>query len=45
VVDRVRVRLLEQRCCHSLWSPRLPRMPAHAWLRDVIGRVTSDLRG
>ncbi len=27
-----------------IWLRRLDNQPAHAWLRDVISRVTSDLR-
>jgi DNA-binding transcriptional LysR family regulator len=27
-----------------IWLRRLDNQPAHAWLRDVIGRVTSDLQ-
>jgi DNA-binding transcriptional LysR family regulator len=27
-----------------IWLRRLDNQPAHAWLRDVIGRVTGDLR-
>jgi DNA-binding transcriptional LysR family regulator len=27
-----------------IWLRRLDNQPAHAWLRDVIGRVTSELR-
>ena len=27
-----------------IWSRRLDNQPAHAWLRDVISRVTRDLR-
>ena len=28
-----------------IWLRRLDNQPAHAWLRDIIGRVTGDLRG
>jgi DNA-binding transcriptional LysR family regulator len=28
-----------------IWLRRLDNQPAHAWLRDVIGRVTGDLQG
>jgi DNA-binding transcriptional LysR family regulator len=28
-----------------IWLRRLDNQPAHAWLREVIGRVTSDLKG
>jgi DNA-binding transcriptional LysR family regulator len=28
-----------------IWLRRLDNQPAHAWLRDVIGRVTRDLQG
>ena len=27
-----------------IWLRRLDNQPAHAWLRDVIGRATSDLQ-
>jgi DNA-binding transcriptional LysR family regulator len=27
-----------------IWLRRLDNQPAHAWLRDVISRITSDLR-
>jgi len=27
-----------------IWLRRLDNQPAHAWLRDVIARVTSDLQ-
>jgi hypothetical protein len=26
-----------------IWLRRLDNQPAHAWLRDVISRITSDL--
>jgi DNA-binding transcriptional LysR family regulator len=28
-----------------IWLRRLDNQPAHAWLRELIGRVTSDLKG
>jgi hypothetical protein len=28
-----------------IWLRRLDNQPAHAWLRDVISSVTSELRG
>jgi DNA-binding transcriptional LysR family regulator len=28
-----------------IWLRRLDNQPAHAWLRDIIGRVTRDLQG
>jgi DNA-binding transcriptional LysR family regulator len=28
-----------------IWLRRLDNQPTHAWLRDVIGRVTGDLQG
>jgi hypothetical protein len=27
-----------------IWLRRLDNQPTHAWLRDVIGRVTGDLQ-
>jgi len=28
-----------------IWLRRLDNQPSHAWLRDVISRVTGGLRG
>jgi hypothetical protein len=27
-----------------IWLRRLDNQPAHAWLRDIIGRVAGDLQ-